>query len=285
MRTLAAKPFAFVLMPFDAKFQDIYKFGIQAVAAEKGVLAERVDEQTYSETILERIYRQIENADFVVADMTGRNPNVFYEVGYAHAKDKLVTLLTQSADDIPFDLRHHRHIVYDGSIQTLRQKLAVEIEWLKGELEKRSATAFTIELRRVSADLKKDDWTADATLELVFDMHNRTKRKSPDIEAIYLHSGENWSFKQAGDDCPSTVPEPGGVGRRHFIRPPVPRLSPGAWAQVTVVGSKRMWAKWTGDELKDSYPIAGYMIFEIATSEGIFREKINITTKAEEIPF
>jgi len=53
------KPFAFVLMPFDEKFKDIYKFGIKAVANEIGVVAERVDEQHFSETILERVYRQI----------------------------------------------------------------------------------------------------------------------------------------------------------------------------------------------------------------------------------
>jgi hypothetical protein len=112
--------FAFVLMPFDNTFDDIYKLGIQQTCKDNNVLAERVDEQIYSETILERIYRQIDACDFIIADMSGRNPNVFYEVGYAHAKGKLCTLLTQSTEDIPFDLRHHRHIVYDGSITKLK---------------------------------------------------------------------------------------------------------------------------------------------------------------------
>ena len=104
--------FAFVLMPFDKAFDDIYKIGIKETANSLDILAERVDEQIFREGILERIYRQIELADLVVADMTGQNPNVFYEVGYAHAKGKLCILLTQNADDIPFDLKHHRHIVY-----------------------------------------------------------------------------------------------------------------------------------------------------------------------------
>jgi nucleoside 2-deoxyribosyltransferase len=90
--------FAFVLMPFEASFDDIYKLGIQgAVAAFADMIAERVDEQMYSEGILDRIYRQIELEDIIIADMTGQNPNVFYEVGYAHAKGKLCILLTSEA--------------------------------------------------------------------------------------------------------------------------------------------------------------------------------------------
>jgi hypothetical protein len=54
------KLFAFVLMPFDPGFADIYKFGIKEAAASLDILAERVDEQIYQEGILDRIYRQIE---------------------------------------------------------------------------------------------------------------------------------------------------------------------------------------------------------------------------------
>lgn len=282
---MSAKPFAFVLMPFDAQFDDIYKLGIQAVANERDVVAQRVDEQTFSETILERIYRQIDNSDFVIADMTGRNPNVFYEVGYAHAKGKLVTLLTQTVDDIPFDLRHHRHIVYGGSIQTLRQRLSVEIEWLIGELEKRSTSAFTIELKSASGELRKTDWSADADVEFVFDLHNKTKLKSPDVEAIYLYTRKGWHFVQSGDECPSTAVDGEGGKLRHFVRCPVPRLSPGGWAQIKVVGTRRLWTKYSGEELKDEYTISGVVALEVSTSEGLFREQMNVSVEVEELPF
>jgi hypothetical protein len=94
----------FVLMPFKDAFTDIYKFGIKETATRLGIVAERVDEQIYREGMLERIYRQIEAADIIISDMTGKNENVFYEVGYAHAKNKLCILLTSDASDIPFDL-------------------------------------------------------------------------------------------------------------------------------------------------------------------------------------
>lgn len=81
----APKPFVFVLMPFDSSFKDTYTFGIKGAADDAGAYAERLDEQMFDEGMLERIFNQINKADVIVADMTDRNANVFYEVGYAHA--------------------------------------------------------------------------------------------------------------------------------------------------------------------------------------------------------
>ena len=78
---------------------------------------------------LDRIYNQIAKADPVIADMTGRNPNVFYEVGYAHALDKPTVLLTQKADDIPFDLKHFPDIVYESKLVRLKEKLGKRVSW------------------------------------------------------------------------------------------------------------------------------------------------------------
>jgi nucleoside 2-deoxyribosyltransferase len=116
-------PYLFVLMPFAKEFLDIYQLGIKAVATELGIRCERVDEMEFSDVILARIYDGIQRADLVIADMTGRNANVFYEVGYAHALAKEVILLTQRMQDIPFDLAGHNHIVYEASITTLKERL------------------------------------------------------------------------------------------------------------------------------------------------------------------
>jgi hypothetical protein len=133
------KPFIFVLMPFEARFDDIYKFGIKGAAEDAGAYAERVDEQIFVEGMLDRIFNQINKADVIVADMTGMNPNVFYEVGYAHALDKVVLLITQRVDDIPFDLKHRQHVVYSGSIGHLRSELGGRIRWAVGEAERRNS--------------------------------------------------------------------------------------------------------------------------------------------------
>jgi hypothetical protein len=116
-------------MPFSKDFDDTYKLGIKAACEEAGMYCERVDEQQYDGTILNRVYNQIAMSNLIVADMTGRNPNVFYEVGYAHALNKRVILLTQREEDIPFDLKLYPHIVYGGSISNLKDELAKRLKW------------------------------------------------------------------------------------------------------------------------------------------------------------
>ena len=123
------KSFVFVLMPFSAGFDDVYELGIKAACDEAGAYCERVDKQIFTENILDRLINQIAKADIVVADMTGKNPNVFYECGYAHALGKTVILLTQDVADIPFDLQQYPHIVYKGRITDLKSELVKRLSF------------------------------------------------------------------------------------------------------------------------------------------------------------
>ncbi|MET4229846.1 hypothetical protein ABIB83_004612 [Bradyrhizobium sp. I1.8.5] len=278
------KPFAFVLMPFASDFDDIYKVGIKSIADELGIVAERVDEQIFSETMLERIYRQIDAADFIIADMSGRNPNVFYEVGYAHARGKLCTLLTQDADDIPFDLKHHRHLVYGRSIVDLKKMLRPELEWLKSELEARKTTAFTV-TAKADGSLTKDDWFASGDLNLAITIKNNQDRRSPEIDSVYLYTSDGWSFKQAAEYCAAEPSKKRGYQKCHLLRSPVARLAPGAWTQISLSGEKRLWSKFGGDEPKEIYKVSGTILIEINTSEGSFFRESSLEVEFEDIPF
>jgi hypothetical protein len=129
MQDTRPKPFVFVLMPFAENFNDIYKLGIKPACILSGAYCERVDEQIFQESILDRVYNQIAKADLIISEMTGRNPNVFYETGSAHALGKRVILLTQKPDDIPFDLQHYPHIIYEGKITLLKEELERRVSW------------------------------------------------------------------------------------------------------------------------------------------------------------
>jgi hypothetical protein len=62
------------------------------------------------------IQNAIREADLLLCEMSERNPNVFYELGLAHAIGKPAILVSRTTDDIPFDLRHIRVIVYDSQL-------------------------------------------------------------------------------------------------------------------------------------------------------------------------
>jgi len=180
----APKPFVFVLMPFAPEFDDVYKPGIKPACQDAGAYAERVDEQFYEGGILQRIYNQISKADVIVAGMTGKNPNVFYETGYAHALGKPAILLTRNADDIPFDLKHHPHIVYKGRISDLKPELTKRVSWAvqQPKTANRMDTVEVyvkgkslIEEGRIDLPLKKE---GSLHTEIEFAVHNVTMTRS-----------------------------------------------------------------------------------------------------------
>lgn len=116
-------------MPFSSAFDDAYEVAIRPACEAAGAYAERVDKQIFAGSIMDRVYNQISKADVIVADLSERNPNVFYEVGYAHAIGKTTILLTKSEADIPFDLRQYPHVVYGSSLSLLKSELQRRVAW------------------------------------------------------------------------------------------------------------------------------------------------------------
>ena len=284
MTETTGTPFAFVLMPFSADLDDIYRLGVKEPATALGIRAERVDEQIFTEGILDRIYRQIDMADIVIADMSGKNPNVFYEVGYAHAKDKLCLLLTDDIADIPFDLKHKRHIVY-VSIQNLRERLTTELRWALGRIDSIRRSRIRVAPKTISGDLLKNSYRAKAKLSFRIDLHNDSNVPSAEIESVYFYTGQDWTVSQNDKDCPSTEANLHPYKHRHFLASPVKRLQPTGWAQLQFTTERILASSWRGQELKESYTIAGRAMLRFVTDKGTFDYEILIDTVVDEIPF
>jgi hypothetical protein len=100
-----------VMMPFAANFNDVYA-AIKQAADDMGFICQRVDDIWENHSIIQDVVALIDRSRIVICDCSTRNANVFYEAGIAHTLGREVILLTQSADDIPFDLRHLRYISY-----------------------------------------------------------------------------------------------------------------------------------------------------------------------------
>lgn len=115
----------FVIMPFQDEMRPVYDC-LSSVASQLGLTVARGDESHAPDYIANDIWDAINATRVVVADCTGKNANVFYEIGIAHTVGKPVILLAQSADDVPFDLRHIRYIHYgsdDDGLGRLESKL------------------------------------------------------------------------------------------------------------------------------------------------------------------
>lgn len=105
----------FVLMPFCKKWSDrIWKKHIKPIVEKYGMICLRADD-LYGPNVMEDVAKGIIESRIIIADITGRNPNVFYELGVSHSIGKDVIILTQKESDIPFDIKGHRCIVYEDN--------------------------------------------------------------------------------------------------------------------------------------------------------------------------
>lgn len=106
----------FVMMPFAAPLGDYYTKIYKPAIEKAGLRPVRADTEIFATgKIMDQIWSGINSARVLVAELTSRNPNVFYELGLAHALEKPVVLVSSNEDDVPFDLKHIRVIYYDVS--------------------------------------------------------------------------------------------------------------------------------------------------------------------------
>jgi hypothetical protein len=100
-----------VMMPFSLALRPVYEC-IAEVAIFHRLECKRADDIWEHSTVIQDVFSLIYRSYIVVCDFSGRNPNVFYEAGIAHALGKHVIPIAQTIEDIPFDLRHHRTLTY-----------------------------------------------------------------------------------------------------------------------------------------------------------------------------
>jgi hypothetical protein len=121
----------FVLMPFRQEMTTIYADHIVRVAEALKLTVMRADDLFGSSMIMTDVWCMMSGAALIIADLTGKNPNVFYELGVAHTIGKPAVIISQRIDDVPFDLRHLRALIYAYDVPGMRafeQKLSLAIK-------------------------------------------------------------------------------------------------------------------------------------------------------------
>ena len=110
----------------------LFKHIIKPVCENCGFDAERVDQLCDADSITQTIVNKLESADLVIADMTGHNPNVFYEMGYRARTKKPMIHLKRKGDSLPFDVNTIRTLEYDltdlDSVEEVKERLKKTIE-------------------------------------------------------------------------------------------------------------------------------------------------------------
>jgi hypothetical protein len=115
-------PRAFVVMQFSSPYNELYSEVIKQVCKDLGIEAKRADETYGPGLILADVTRQIDESKFVIAEITPVNPNVYYELGYAHARNKPTILIAdKDLKQLPFDVSPFRTLFYQNTIEGKRK--------------------------------------------------------------------------------------------------------------------------------------------------------------------
>jgi SAM-dependent methyltransferase len=124
------KKICFVIMPFRIELKEVYDYGIKPAIDNCEYECVRADETIGAINITKIIIKNLFYSDIIIADLTGHNPNVFYELGIAHSIGNKTIMITQDINSIPFDIKSYRIISYDQTIegaQRLKKNLEKEI--------------------------------------------------------------------------------------------------------------------------------------------------------------
>ena len=118
----------FVMMPFAQPLGGYYESVYKPAIEKAGLQPMRADADIFGAgKIMNQVWSGIRSAKVLVAELTSRNPNVFYELGLAHALKKPVVLISSNEDDVPFDLQHIRVIYYDVNDPFWGKKLVSKV--------------------------------------------------------------------------------------------------------------------------------------------------------------
>jgi hypothetical protein len=127
-----AKPSVFVAMPFKKEMDNTYYYGIETSVHAIGYACERMDKDFFVGDIMERMRAKIDTSKLVIADLTGDNPNVLLEVGYAWGRSRPTVLVVRGSQRLCFDVQGQRYIKYDANaIRSLEEALTRMLKALK----------------------------------------------------------------------------------------------------------------------------------------------------------
>lgn len=127
MIELRKKQTCFVAMPFDNKFDEIFDVILSCIE-DQNYRCVRVDKESFTKSIVEKIFIEIANCRLMIFLTTDKNPNTFFEGGYALALGKEIITITDYFQNLPFDVRDRNAIEYRDDLKKLKKELTHKLE-------------------------------------------------------------------------------------------------------------------------------------------------------------
>lgn len=203
----------FVIMPFRDSFDGVYGI-IRKVCLDSGIICNRADDIFDNKPIIGNILYGITTSEIVIADLTDKNPNVYYEVGIAHSlrdQDSII-LMTQNINDVPFDIKHWPILIYDlQNLPLFKTQLREKLEYCRSISRRKSNISDFLRHRGIPVEdihqlIEKAELLSSKKTEIVYRLlagkfDNSTVSKS-EIDGllnymVQLEEIEGGKFKQA----------------------------------------------------------------------------------------
>ena len=121
----------FVLLPHTDQFRGVFEYAIKPAMEANGILVKKAEDIYQPGSILAQVWERIRKAEVIVADLSGKNANVIYELGLCYGIQRCPILLVRDPAELPFNLRNLRYIEYEDSAEgteNLKRRLTATIE-------------------------------------------------------------------------------------------------------------------------------------------------------------
>lgn len=218
----------FVIMPFQDEFYEVYEM-IKMEFSELFEFSNAGDEGN-QQNILKDIIQPLYEADVVIADLTGLNPNVMYELGLAHTFNKKTIIITQDdLSKLPFDLKQYRAKDYSTHFKKFAELIAYLRSNLNGVID--SSVAYSnpvndfLSLQGIEGGnwFKKEqaileDDTDKGFLDFLSDIETSTEKLSEEINTMSADMNEMTAKTDESTKEIERVKKTGGSGTALFVR-------------------------------------------------------------------
>lgn len=163
----------FMIMPFEDKFFEVYEMLKRQF--EKEFIFSHAGDEDNQQNILKDIIQSIYEADIIIADLTGLNANVFYELGVAHTLNKKVIIITENISSLPFDLKSYRAREYSTHFTKFAELIDALDKYLHGAVSGEVVYSNPVNdflSTQKEADIVKSIYTTNSEIELPEDTEN-----------------------------------------------------------------------------------------------------------------